>query len=95
MKPEERLAELEQLARQLGATLRYEKGDFEGGCCILKAQKIILVNKKLAPQRKATVLAVALHELGLDAVFIKPVIREFIEDEVAKALRAAQAGPTP
>lgn len=95
MKPEARLAELEQLARQLGVTLRYEKGDFEGGFCILKTQKIILVNRKLMPQRKASVLAVALHELGLDTVFIKPVVREFIEDEVAKALRTAQAGPTP
>lgn len=91
-KPEERIAELETLAHQLGATIRYEKGDFEGGFCILKDQKIILVNKKLIPNRKASVLALALAELGLDSVFIKPALREFIEDEVAKAVRSAQTG---
>ncbi len=91
-KPEERIAELETLAHQLGAKIRYEKGDFEGGFCILKDQKIILVNKKLIPSRKASVLAQALAELGLDSVFIKPALRGFIEDEVAKAVRSAQTG---
>ncbi len=95
MKPEERIAELEHLARQLGVTIRYEKGDFEGGFCILKDQKIILVNRKLIPNRKASVLALALAELGLDAVFIKPALRAFIEDEVAKAVRSAQTGSVP
>ncbi len=91
MKPEDRIAELEEIARQLGVTIRYEKGDFEGGFCILKDQKIILINRKLVPNRKASVLAVALAELGLDAIFIKPAVREFIEDEVAKAFRSAQS----
>lgn len=91
MKPEDRIAELEEIARQLGVTIRYEKGDFEGGFCILKDQKIILINRKLVPTRKASVLAVALAELGLDAIFIKPAVREFIEDEVAKAFRSAQS----
>lgn len=92
MKPEDRIAELEQLARQLGVTIRYEKGDFEGGFCILKHQRIILVNRKLIPNRKASVLALALAELGLDSVFIRPVLRDFIEDEVAKAGRSAHTG---
>jgi hypothetical protein len=89
MKHEELIAGLELVAQQLGVTIRYEKGDFEGGFCLLKSQKVLIVNKKLLPNRKAAVLAAGLYELGLDAVFIKPVLRDFIEDEVARLMRSA------
>jgi hypothetical protein len=87
MKPEEIASELQEVARQLGVTIRYEKGDFEGGYCILKAEKVLIVNKRLTPQRKSAVLALALHDIGLDTVFVKPVLRQYIEDEVARAGR--------
>ncbi|MCZ6776696.1 MAG: hypothetical protein O7D34_09595 [Ignavibacteria bacterium] len=88
MKHEEISQELHELAKQLGVNIRYEKGDFEGGYCTLKDEKVVLINKRLMPTRKAAVLAVALQEIGLNNIYIKPVLREFIEDEVAKALRA-------
>lgn len=89
MKHEEMINELQDIARQLGVTVRYEKGDFEGGYCILKTERVMLVNRRLLPVRKAMVLAVALHEIGLDDVFIKPAVRAYIEDEVARSQRAA------
>ena len=88
MKHEEISQELHELAKQLGVNIRYEKGDFEGGYCTLKDEKMVLINKRLMPTRRAAVLAVALQEIGLDNIYIKPVLREFIEDEVSKALRA-------
>lgn len=84
MKHEQLLTELEQLAEQLGVVVRYEKGDFEGGYCILKADRILLINRKLLPNRKASVFALGLREIGLENVFIKPAVREYIEDEVAR-----------
>jgi hypothetical protein len=90
MKNEEMIQELEATAQQLGVTLRYDKGDFEGGYCILKEQKILLINKRLMPTRRAAVLAVALQEIGLEQVFLKPAVRAFIEDETAKAQRTAR-----
>ncbi len=89
MKHEDLITELQDVARQLGVTVRYERGDFEGGYCILKTEKVMLVNRRLLPARKAVVLALALQEIGLDAVFIKPAVREFIEDEAARSRRAA------
>jgi hypothetical protein len=84
MKHEDLIAELEEIARQLGVSVRYEKGDFDGGYCILREKKILVVNKKLMLHRKASALAVAMHEVGLEDLFLKPVVREFIEDEVAR-----------
>ncbi len=90
MKVEELVEELHDLARQLGITIRYERGDFEGGYCILKEQRLLLVNRRLLPARKASVLATAMQEIGLENVYMKPVLREYIEDEVAKASRSAK-----
>jgi hypothetical protein len=89
MKHEELIEDLTEVARQMGVTIRYERGDFEGGYCILKDQRILLVNRRLAPQRKAAVLATAMNEMGLEHTFVKPALREYIEDEVAKAARPA------
>ena len=70
-----------------GITLRYEKGNFEGGYCIFKEERMIIINKRLMPARRASVLAQALAEVGIDAVYLKPAVREFIEDELAKATK--------
>ena len=84
MKHEDLLQELHEAARQLGVTIRYEKGDFEGGYCILKDEKLLLVNKRLLPSRRVSVLALAISELGLENLFLKPAVRQYIEDEVAR-----------
>jgi hypothetical protein len=89
MKQEEMIQELQDVARQLGITVRFDQGNFEGGYCILKAQRLLLLNKRLLPVRKAAVLARALREIGLDNVFLKPAVRAYIEDEIARVRKAA------
>ena len=79
------LTDLEELTGQLGIQLRYEKGDFDGGYCVMKEQKMLIVNKRLHDARKAAVLAHALSEFGLEAVFVKPAVRKFVEDELARS----------
>jgi hypothetical protein len=77
---EEVLEELKTLASQLGANVRFEKGDFKGGYCILKENKVIVINKLANLQRKVMILSAALKELGIDKIFVTPRIREVIED---------------
>ncbi|RCK75957.1 MAG: hypothetical protein IGBAC_1232 [Ignavibacteriae bacterium] len=83
------LKELESLAQQLGIKIRYEKGNFDGGYCILKDQKILVINKKLFDSRKSSILARGIAEIGIDNLYIKPAIRQYIEDEVAKFSKGA------
>ncbi len=85
MTVEETLSELEIVARDMGVHIRYEKGDFDGGYCLLREERIIVVNKKLNPNKKASVLSQAFGELGIENVYIKPAIRLFIEDELVRA----------
>lgn len=89
MKHEEMIQELQEVARQLGITVRFDQGNFEGGYCILKSQHLLLLNKRLIPARKAAVLARALKEIGLNSVFLKPAVRAYIDDETARTQRTA------
>jgi hypothetical protein len=90
MKHEDLIEELQNVAAQLNVSIRYERGDFEGGYCILRDQRLLLVNRRLTPSRKASVLVTALREIGLDDVYLKPALRAYIEDEAARSSRAAK-----
>jgi hypothetical protein len=85
MTVEETLSELEIVAHDMGVHIRYEKGDFDGGYCLLRDERIIVVNKKLNSNRKASVLSQAFGELGIENIYIKPAVRLFIEDELVRA----------
>ena len=84
MTAEQMIKELEGLAQKSGIQVRFEKGDFEGGFCVLKSERIIVVNRRIPAARKATVLALGMAEIGVDEMYLKPAVREFIEDELAK-----------
>jgi hypothetical protein len=88
MTQDQLLKELEELAEKSSIALRYEKGDFDGGFCVLKAERIIVINKRLVPQKRTSILAQALAEVGIEEVYLKPAVREFIEDELAKVARS-------
>jgi hypothetical protein len=77
---EEIIQDLKSVASQLGATVRFEKGDFKGGYCLLKESKVIVINKIANLQRKAMILSVALKELGVDEIYLNPKLREMIEE---------------
>jgi hypothetical protein len=80
---EEIIQDLKNLASQMGAEVRFEKGDFKGGYCILKDSKVIVVNKTATLQRKVMILSMALKELGIDKIYLTPRLREII-DEMAE-----------
>jgi hypothetical protein len=88
MTHEQILSELGQLASNCGISIRYEKGDFDGGYCVLKAERLIVINKRLALARRTSVLAQGLAEVGIDEMYLKPAVREYIEDELARVTKS-------
>jgi hypothetical protein len=77
---EEILQELKSVADELGASVRFEKGDFKGGYCIVHDKKIIVINKMTNLQRKVMILSTALKELGVEGIYLSPRIREVIDE---------------
>jgi hypothetical protein len=57
MKKTAQIALLESTIKQLGYALRYEKGNFLGGECRLKENKVVVVNRFLPMEGKIYTLA--------------------------------------
>jgi hypothetical protein len=83
MKEEEVLSGLEKLVESLSIQLRYEKGDFAGGYCVLKDKRMMIVNSALSPAQRIKVLAGELAGMNLDQVFVLPALREVILEGVS------------
>jgi hypothetical protein len=60
------LTKLEDMIAESDYTLRYEKGNFKSGYCVLKDQKIIIVNKFYTTEGKINALMEILKNVALD-----------------------------
>lgn len=60
------LAKLEDLIAESDYILRYEKGNFKSGYCLLRDQKIMIVNKFYATEGKINALMDILKIVTLD-----------------------------
>ena len=60
------LLKLEDMIAESDYTLRYEKGNFKSGYCVLKDQKIIIVNKFYPIEGKINALMDILKNVPLD-----------------------------
>lgn len=60
------LTKLEDMIAESDYTLRYEKGNFKSGYCVLKDQKIIIVNKFYPTEGKINALLDILKNVHLD-----------------------------
>lgn len=61
------LTKLEDLIAESDYILRYEKGNFKSGYCLLKEQKIMIINKFFTTEGKINALLDILKNLELDA----------------------------
>lgn len=81
MKLKEMYDELVQIARQIGIIVRKEDGKFRSGYCIVDEEEYIVLNRSNPLEVSTSSLARALVQLQIDNIYIKPVVREFIERE--------------
>jgi hypothetical protein len=78
------LHELEDIVQRLGYTMRYEKGNFEGGYCLVKESRLFVINSRFEIEKRISIICRNLKDIGVDGIFIKPGIREVIESETGK-----------
>ena len=78
------LQELENIFDKLGITIRYERGNFVGGLCRLKEDKIVILNRKLPVKKKILLLSRELSRFDIEEFFILPAVKEIILDQKEK-----------
>ncbi len=84
------LGHLEALAHALGIPIRYERMEGEtafpsGGLCRIRGNHVIIVNKRTTDGEKVRTIADALRRFDLSRVYLKPVLRDLLEDSVCPA----------
>lgn len=79
MKPKKLLAELEIIAERLGIQTVYDIFQGKGGGCRVVENRYIVINKRLSDDVKAELFLRALARMSIEEIFIKPDIRELLE----------------
>lgn len=63
------LSKVENILVANNYKVRYEKGNFKAGYCILKSQKIIIINQYFTLEGKINALLHIVRKIGKDLVF--------------------------
>ena len=80
-KKEALIDELIEVLDKLGFSVRIEKGIFKGGFCLLREQKLFLLNKNLEQDKKISILVKNIAGIGVEGIYLKPNIRELLDKE--------------
>lgn len=81
MKINDILDELIQIAKNNGIEVRKDNGNFKSGYCTINEQEVIILNKTQPVKNLAFMMANSIPTEVLSKTFIKPVIREFIDEQ--------------
>lgn len=73
------LQKLEQLFTELGYVVRYEKGNFNSGYCIVEDRKIVVINKFYDVEGRMSVLIDILLNLEFDPALLSEKSAKFYE----------------
>ncbi|MBK0403942.1 hypothetical protein I5M27_13180 [Adhaeribacter sp. BT258] len=74
------LSKLEDLFAESDYMLRYEKGNFKAGYCVLKDMKVVVVNKYYALEGKVNCLYEILRTITIDTSRLSEKNQEFLAE---------------
>jgi hypothetical protein len=88
------LLKIEEMITESDYTLRYEKGNFKSGYCVLKDQKIMIVNKFFTTEGKINALLDILKNTVLEPVKFSEKSSKLHEElNLPKAQKTPEATP--
>jgi|694.fasta_scaffold04981_20 hypothetical protein len=88
------LEKLEKIISEAGYILRYERGTFQSGFCILESKKVVVLNKFLQTEGRINTLIDLLSVLNIEPDHISIESRKLYEEVVVKPEHVIQAEET-
>ncbi len=73
------LDKLEKIAEECGYVIRYEKGTFQSGYCILEQKKVVVLNKFLTLEGRIYTLIDLIPVLNIDLEILSPESRKMYD----------------
>ena len=74
------LDKIEKILHETGYMIRYERGNFQSGYCILEEKKVLVLNKFLDLEGRINTLIDILPQLSFDAEILTPESRKVLEN---------------
>ena len=85
------LDKLESMVEEAGYILRYERGTFQSGYCILEDKKVVVLNKFLQLEGRINTLIDLIPQLKIEEEALSPESKKIFLDIMGK-YRATQEG---
>lgn len=93
------LAKLEKIFEEAKYILRYEKGTFNSGYCVLEHKKVVVINKFLNVEGRINTLMDILPSISLEEGFLTPesqkLYRQVIDSRNVAAADEDEAADNP
>ncbi len=80
------LDKLEDIPKECGYVLRYERGTFQSGYCILEQKKVVVLNKFLPTEGRINTLVELIPQLEINPLLLPDVIRKLYEEVLLLAV---------
>ena len=71
---------IEKLIEESGYIIRFERGTFQSGFCILEERKVVVLNKFLQLEGRINTLIEIIPSLKIDAEALSPESRKVFDD---------------
>lgn len=78
------LDKIEKVLDEAGYVIRYERGNFQSGYCILEERKVIVLNKFLQMEGRINTLVDITPQLTVNPEFLSPEAKKTYTDILAK-----------
>ena len=78
------LDKLESIPEQAGYVLRYERGTFQSGYCILESKRVVVLNKFLQTEGRINTLIDLIPQLDIDPETLTEDLKRMYMDIVSK-----------
>lgn len=83
------LEKIEKLISEAGYILRYERGTFQSGFCILESKKVVVLNKFLQTEGRINTLIDLIPILKIEIDHLSLESRKVLEDVLPQAVLAS------
>ena len=85
------LDKLEAIAEEAGYVIRYERGTFQSGYCILELKKVVVLNKFLQTEGRINTLIDLLPQLAVAVDLLTEESAKLYKEVISKSELAAKA----
>ena len=78
------LEKIEKIVSEVGYIIRYERGTFQSGYCILESKRVVVLNKFLQTEGRINTLIYLLPILNIEADHLSTESRKMFEEVIAR-----------